>query len=318
MSTNAFQRELGAASAGAGGCAFQFGPNAAFQSQQTVSPASALGVKDSLAASARATLKAPSSYALRVTFSAPFGGIVASYTPVAGPAAVKATWSAGLKGTVAATAAGSLAAAATLAERSGQGASAARVTSVAVDLLALRASLAGAHKATRLGAATLAANLAGVSLGSRNFKVAISFGLSAALVDRQQFISPKALASVSRFAFQHRISHRGGHGWKHLARPARQVEPERWPLSFAEALNRPPPPFELPAPHLVRHSVHDLRPAPTYKPPAVDVLAVDRAIADALDHRDAFAMLEALLDQEEAAREAEDERDVAELLSRIV
>src|SRR5262249_57902878 len=39
-----------------------------------------------------------------------------------------------------------------------------------------------------------------------------------------------------------------------LARPSRQVEPERRPPSFAEALNRPPPPFELPAPHLVRHS----------------------------------------------------------------
>ena len=96
-------------------------------------------------------------------------------------------------------------------------------------------------------------------------------------------------------------------------RAPRKIEPEKPPPTFKDFLNNWKPPLELPAPHMVGKSSRDLRPAPKPKLLEGDVMAIDRAISDALDHRDALAMLETELHTQDRQRDAQDEQDAMEL-----
>jgi hypothetical protein len=145
----------------------------------------------------------------------------------------------------------------------------------------------------------------------------VTLGETSGLVNRQEFIRPSLIASTNRLNFQCGISHRGG-GKAKARQGFRKIEPEKRPPTFKDFLKSwKPPPFELPAPHLVGKSRRDLRPAPKPKPLEGDLMAIDRALSDALDHRDAFAMLEALLHHQDLDRAAQDEQDAMELLEMM-
>jgi hypothetical protein len=330
MSTRAFQ-----------GNVFQFVPEA-FQSVQTVAASGTFGINVPFTAAARITLAAAGALVVRdgqgaaaratlkgatpaFVITDGLAGLAGLTFPCAGAFAIRlAADSAAtaadraaagfvLTGTVAATAAKMLRASAGLSSRHTAAAPAAVRVAVAADVLALVGGVASAARATRTAVAAIGTNLAATFLGGNGFRAAGTLAMAHSVVDRQQFIDPHRSVNLNRLSFLHRIAHRGGGNRKR----ARALQPEKRPPTFAEFLDAwKPPPFVLPAPHLVRHSVRDLRPPPPYRPLAGgDVLAVERAIADAFDARDAFAMLERLLATEAAARESEDERDAAAVLS---
>jgi hypothetical protein len=334
MSTRAFQ-----------GSDFQFVPEA-FQFVQTVAASGTFGINTSFTAAAKVTLTGAGALAIRAGQSAAASAVLKAATPAfaikdgvaalagltffnstvvgirlgqsnaAGAAVRNAAASLALKGAVGATAGEALRATAALGVRQGETAPAAVGVMAAADVLGLTSGVTPAHRAARKAVTAIATNLATAYLGRELIKATGAFGLSEGVLNRQQFINPHLSVNRNRLSFQHRIGHRGGGNRRR--KPVRRVEPEKRPPTFADFLdNWTPPPFALPAPGLVRHSVRDTREAPRPRPLGADVLAIDRAIAEAFDQRDAFAMLEQLLSTEAAAREAADERDAAAVLSRI-
>jgi len=288
------------------GNAFQLYPTA-FQDVQTISASGTLGITDGFSGQ----------YGL-AKLAAVSLGIIVGQNHTAKATTQRAGISVGLKGALSASSGNVLRASISLGTKEDMSRSSVVVHGVSTTLAAVIDGISASARGTEGAVTSIGAKFTTALSSWTTIHAATTLSQIEGLTNRQQFIRPVLIAGTTRLNFQHRIGHRGSGGIARAKHAAGRVEPAKRPPTFADFLEGwQPPPFELPAPHLVRVPGRDLRPAPKPRPLVTDVMAIDRAISDALDHRDAFAMLEALLHTEQVAREAQDERDVMDLLSQL-